>query len=549
MATQPASDEPDVIEAEVVFDGPAAPPAASQRGPLADQPPFRLRELAGLAALVAAADFTIYRSHGMAGFAAFLVAAPLLLTVAAPQLKFGRMFWLAAVMLAALAIKVLWYGSGLQVAAGLALLVAFSMALAGQRPYILEMWAYAWQTIPAGILGLFFYARGASSLGRPVARFNWLHVLLPAGALIVFSALFILANPNLLSVFGENVEYILTLLHERLARFTPSAGEAAFWCAVLWIAAGLLRPMLRGPLMRSSSERDTSDDHGKSTAAPLYKAFRNTLLTLIALFAVYLVFEFTTLWFREFPEGFHYSGYAHEGAAWLTVALAVATVVLSVIFRGAILRDPRAARLRRLAWVWSVQNILLALAIYNRLYIYIDFNGMTRMRIVGLLGITAVLIGFLLVIYKIAASRNFLWLLRSQLAALALVTYVFALLPLDYLVVSYNVRRILAGDVAPSVQISVHPISPEGVSLLQPLTECDDPIIRDGVAALLAARHREAEALSRQRTKLGWTTFQGADCWSLIRLRQGSAEWPKFANHQQQDEAISRFHNYVYQWY
>lgn len=36
------------------------------------------------------------------------------------------------------------------------------------------------------------------------------------------------------------------------------------------------------------------------------------------------------MWFRPFPTGFHYSGYAHEGAFWLTVALAMATITLSL---------------------------------------------------------------------------------------------------------------------------------------------------------------------------------------------------------------------------
>ncbi len=46
---------------------------------------------------------------------------------------------------------------------------------------------------------------------------------------------------------------------------------------------------------------------------------------VILIYAVYLAFEFHTLWFRVFPKGFYYSGYAHEGAAWLTIGLVLAT--------------------------------------------------------------------------------------------------------------------------------------------------------------------------------------------------------------------------------
>ena len=55
-----------------------------------------------------------------------------------------------------------------------------------------------------------------------------------------------------------------------------------------------------------------------------------------------------------------------------------AQIVKSLIFRGRTLRDRRLARLRGLAWIWSVENFVLALTVYNRMYIYIDFNGLSR---------------------------------------------------------------------------------------------------------------------------------------------------------------------------
>ena len=268
------------------------------------------------------------------------------------------------------------------------------------------------------------------------------------------------------------------------------------------------------------------------------------------MFAAYLVFEFSTLWCRVFPEGFYYSGYAHEGAAWLTVALALSTLILSLIFRGRILGDARLPRLRRMAWIWSLENLLLALAVYHRMNIYVGFNGMTRMRMVGIFGMTCVVAGFLLVICKIRRRHSFLWLMRRQLWALAITVFLFALAPVDAIVHNYNVRRILAGDPTPSVQISVHPISPEGVTELLPLVNCKDEIIRDGVKAMLAARLDKAAALARRHEKQGWTTFQIADRYMLHELRAGSDHWAEYQNdRQKRGEAIRRFKEYAYQWY
>ena len=282
-----------------------------------------------------------------------------------------------------------------------------------------------------GLLGLATYTRsggGPSGVGGSV---GWLSVALPLVTLVAFSVLFILANPDLLDTFGQQVEQILTAFREWLIDFAPHPSEVAFWMAMAWIAIGMLRPLLSRTLF---AEWATLEREGKLSSlapspSPFYAACRNTLATVIVLFALYLIFEFTTLWFRDFPPGFYYSGYAHQGAAWLTVALALATAVLSLAFRASILHDPRLPALRRLAWLWSLENVLLAVAVYHRLYIYIGFNGMTRMRVVGILGITAVLVGFFLVLWKIARNRGFLWLLRRHLWTVALAVYLYGVMP------------------------------------------------------------------------------------------------------------------------
>jgi hypothetical protein len=302
-------------------------------------------------------------------------------------------------------------------------------------------------------------------------------------------------------------------------------------------------------MLASSAARPEPSSPFAPATVPLYTAIRNTLVAVIVLFAVYLVFEFRTLWFRHFPKGFYYAGYAHEGAAWLTVALALATVVLSVSFRGRVLDDTRLPRLRRLAWIWSAENLILAAAVYNRMHIYVDFNGMTRMRTIGLFGISAVVVGFILVVWKIAYRRNFVWLLHRHLWTVAIAAYLFALTPVDALVHSYNVRRVLSGDLAPSVQISVHPINAEGILVLHPLVHSRDAIIREGIRAMLAQRAAEAEALAQRREQQGWTAIQFADRLLLDRLRRVRNDWRAYDDRARRAATLDRFHKYVYQWY
>jgi hypothetical protein len=516
-----------------------------------EQPPVRWREILSVLLLIVVCDLTIYRGEGFAGLALLFVAAPVLLLVGAPRPIRRSSFWIVGIMLLALAAKMVWCGSALLVACGFALIVAFAMALSGLCPYVLEVGVFASQTILAGYDGLIHYRRSSNKLSPPVRRGTWLNVALPVAAFVAFGLLFILANPDLLTRFGEKLELFFNTVRDWIIRFAPDVTEILFWIAVLWTAVGLLRPVITETLFQEAAGDvpPRGDVDAEPAEAVFYAPFRNTLITVAVLFAVYLVFEFVTLWFREFPEGFYYSGYAHEGAAWLTVALGLATVVLSLIFRGRVLGEPRLPTLRKLAWIWSLENVLLAVAVYHRLYIYIGFNGMTRMRTVGIFGISCVLVGFLLVVWKIVYNRDFIWLMRRHLWALAVTVYLFALTPVDTAVHSYNVRRILSGDPAPSVQISVHPISSEGVLLLRPLLDCQDEIIREGVRAMLAQRREEAGALAQRRQALGWTAFQIADRVVLDGLRRSSPRWAEYADRRKRSEALERFHEYAYQWY
>jgi hypothetical protein len=536
----------EIVAAEIVEPVPPSSPerAVSAAGSLG-------REFAAVLLAVALCDLTLYRGVSFAGCALLFLLAPAVLLLGCPVPRLSRSVMIVAGMLLLLAVRLVWLGSVLGVVAGFALIVASAMGLAGQHPYVPDVLAYALQTTAAGGLGLVRQARSVSQLGPRLPRLFWLNVGLPLAALLAFGTLFVLANPDLVTSLQTWLDWAWRTLSESLDELLPTWTEVLVWVAAAWVTVGLLRPVGKGLLLESFSAaaRRSSDDAAQPAAARLYSAIRNTLVAVIGLFAVYLAFEFKTLWFRVFPPGFHYSGYAHEGAAWLTAALALATVVLSAAFRGRVFNDPRLPQLRRLAWIWSAENLILAIAVIHRMSIYVGFNGMTRMRTVGLFGISAVVAGFVLVVWKIAHRRDFVWLLQRHLWSVAIAAYLFALTPVDALVHAYNVRRILAGDSAPSVQISVHPISSEGILVLHPLVACRDPVVREGIRALLAERARQAEATSRRQTRQGWTAVQLADRRLLDQLRSIRSEWQDYADPSRRAAALERFHKYAYQWY
>jgi hypothetical protein len=516
-----------------------------------EMPPVRGRELFAVMVLVVLSDLTIYRGEGYAGLAMLFAAAPVLMALGSCSEKRSRGAWLLAVMFCGLAAKALWCGSVLLACCGFFGIVAFAMTLVNRTPFVLSVLAFAGQTVSSGARGLNHFCESAHTNVRPLKHSSAMPVLMPLAAFGLFGSLFVLANPDLVSIFSHRIHNWLELVNELLSQF--SFWEVPFCVAAAWFVVGLLRPEDAEPdEVDPSPRRDASVE--AAAPAPLYSAYRNTLLTVIGLFVAYLGFEFQTLWFREFPKGFHYSGYAHEGAAWLTFALGLATIMLSLIFRGDVLRDERLPKLKKLAWIWSALNLLLAVAVYHRLCIYVGFNGMTRMRIVGFFGMTSVVAGFGLVLWKIARNRDFIWLFRRQLWVLAGAIYLFSLTPVDALWVRYNVNRILAGDPAPSVQLSVHPIDAEGMlSLHRSLLDCDDELIRDGVQAMMALTEQEAEAAHQAREKLtAWgqiTSRQLADEKLLSGLRTNRERWSNYTDRSQCEAAWERFRLYAYQWY
>lgn len=140
--------EAEVIEAEVI---PNANP---------DPRPVRGRELLAVLVAVILADVTIYRGHGYTGYAALLLAAPLLLHCGAPPLPDGKRTrhlagqLIVGGLILGLAAKMVWCGWGLHILLGAVLLLAFSLAVSGTIPDMFEILFSPARLIPGALLGM-----------------------------------------------------------------------------------------------------------------------------------------------------------------------------------------------------------------------------------------------------------------------------------------------------------------------------------------------------------------------------------------------------------
>ncbi len=504
--------------------------------------PVQWREVSSVLLWTLLADLLIFRAFGLGGPAVFFALVPLVFLFGIEDVRRDRVWMVIVGLLAVVSMRLVWAGSALTVFSGVALVVALAMSSAGSVPLVLEGFVLAGRAVVDGArrLGLYRLPRKlrakAGSSGRVMA---W---TLPAAAVVVFGSIFVFANPDLFDWVSTRVARLGDSIRLWLANF--SFWEIPFCVLALLLGAGLLRPAF--PMFRIGPVEPETAPRVNGARSMYFVAFRNMLATLIVLFAVYLIFEFVTLWKREFPTGFYYAGYAHQGAAWLTFALALATAVLSLVFSRATLQDDRLDQLRRLAWIWSAENLLLAVAVYNRLTIYVGYNGMTRLRTVAFFGTTVVVVGFALVVYKICRNRGFWWLIRAQLIALLMTVVAYSVFPVDYIAHRYNVATVASGYRHPSVMIAVKPIDDEGVLPLMKLTDFEDPIIRDGVRALLAQRQHEIEAARPQH----WSEFQGSRAVLKERLLENQSRWAEFRTDAgARAQALARFRDYAMRWY
>ncbi len=457
---------------------PAPPPIAPARG----------KELVGLVAFVILADVLLY-TFGGTGVAQALFFALAAMLVVATAHKRQVSLRLAAVLglLTLVAVHLSWSGGGFGTVLGVGLLGAAAVVVRMSRAMVVDVGSSIAASAWAGLGRFFSHLRGAKSLvvsrkhGASGARppFAWSTVLVPIGALVVFAGIFLFANP-VLEAWANRALASISF---------PSPVRPLFWIASAVVGAAILKPALRRAWQGTLGPRSHVAQDDTSAVSP--KAFgmaRNTLVAVNAIFLLENAVDALSLWVGRPPAGLGYTEYAHRGTAWLTFALVLSTAVLGAIFRGPFHFDPRAGIVKKLAYVWAAQNVILALGTFRRIQLYVDLSGLTSIRILGIFGTTLVVTGFAFVVVMIARKRTIGWLLHRMADALVAFTVLYVAAPTELVSTEWNQRRIFAGQYAPLLNVVVSTQNDENVPALAKLLNHPDPIVSKGTAALLAKR-------------------------------------------------------------
>ncbi len=501
-------------------------------------------------AVMIGAYFLWAQNFGNSGFALFLVATALLMVWnLASEIHVGVNYTRVALFGAGMTVgcvRLVWQPNALVCLACVLHLLAIGLAMQGRTKGYFDLILFALQSIAGGVVRWTQMPWGRLLNGMSRNQLAWLSWGIPLLAGIAFLIPLIQSHPELAAAVLRNLS---VLFDSSWHWMTHLNFLALLIVAIVGIwSLGVLLPCFG--TMRATECVDSANGSGQACSQTAYFASRNTLIVVSCIFVWFLAVEIRATWFRQFPEGFIYSTYAHQGAAWLTVALGMSTIALSVLFRSEVHKHPQIMTLQRLAWFWSFCNVLLVIAVFYRLILYVNFNGLTRMRIIGFVGVACVFAGFAIVNFRILRQKSPVWILHKQVWAFLWSIYILALLPMDAIAHRWNEACIRSGMLAPAVQIAVHSISDEGLLCLLPLLDSENEEIRYGVTALLADRHASDLSAHPIESNSDWTQFHGSTQLLQYQLEQFFPKLEPFVlSNDMRRRAIERFRSWTMRWY
>jgi hypothetical protein len=302
---------------------------------------------------------------------------------------------------------------------------------------------------------------------------------------LAFLTLIRMGNPILDQALGRletAVGHHLTHVVDHFENFIP---HLMFALLILWWTLCMLFPKLKCQAWRNLCHQ------GSSTLSNYWpKSIGREVLVWPCLVLFNLVFmlpnacDFMYLWMGHgVPAGVKFVEYAHEGVVWLSLSVLLASLVFALLMPQRL--ENTALSLKILAGLWILQNTWLGIGAIERLLLYVDYNGLTILRVTGFAGIGANLACLWVVALSRCGERGALWMLRRQALLGFTVLYILVLFPWDVWVARYNVNKILQGMERPSVQLLAQSWGPMASVELLPLLKTENLHIRRGTAALL----------------------------------------------------------------
>ena len=269
-------------------------------------------------------------------------------------------------------------------------------------------------------------------------------VLISATCIFLFTLLYKKANP----VFGELIGQIdLSFISFQWLLFTTLG---------YFLFLHLLRPFPPKELIDFDDQQ--GNDLEKPTEIELISekkklASEHTLgsMVFIAL-NLLLIFFLTTdiiyLFQKTAISISDYSESVHQGVYALMFSIVCAIALILYFFRGNLNFFQDNKRIKTLTYIWIALNVILVVFTCLKNYTYVDALGLTYKRIGVFVYLLLTLTGLVTAYIKVAEVKNFLYLLRTNIATVFAFLIVSAAIPWDKTITWYNLNHIENPDLA-----------------------------------------------------------------------------------------------------
>ena len=271
--------------------------------------------------------------------------------------------------------------------------------------------------------------------------------ILPGISISVFYVIYYLANPKfagLSDTFWSSIS--------GWVQWDISPDKFLFILTSIFLTGGLLskttikwfkqkqaQKQYRLTRIRKTEQQKTS----RHSILGLKKEYKSGLLLFLALNTLLLIVNLTDIifiWFSPAPKSaWALMQYVHEGTYLLIFAILLAMGVILILFRKNINFFPDNIQIRRLAYLWLIQNAVLAISVGMRNYRYIESYGLAYKRIGVFLFLILTIFGLITLYEKVSEKRTLHYVFHKNAWALYLVLLLASGVNWDVLISRYNI--------------------------------------------------------------------------------------------------------------
>ena len=181
------------------------------------------------------------------------------------------------------------------------------------------------------------------------------------------------------------------------------------------------------------------------------------LLVMVNILLLFVnIIDIDWLWFGfEYSKDFDLKQFVHEGTYLLIVSILLSIGIMLYFFRRNLNYYTKSKILKGLTYFWIVQNLILAISVAIRNFLYIEYWGLAYKRIGVILFLFAVAYGLFTLFVKICCQKSVYYLIKKNSLAIFFILLISSLFNWDMIIARHNLGHTLENHMETSYLLSL----------------------------------------------------------------------------------------------